>query len=526
MPFGATGSQVGPDIDGSITSQGYNLIGKTDGSSGWHASDLTGTVAAPLNPLLGSLQNNGGPTSTFVPQPSSGAIDNGDDSLTNSITIDQRGRPRKGGAHVDIGAVEIAPISLVVSNNSDSGAGSLRQTIQNSSVVDGDNIVFAPGVTGIVVLSSELLINKSLNIIGPGAKLLAISGNSLGRVFNVTNGPVNISGLTIRDGFVRGGFVGSGQPGRASLGGHISGSGGAALGGAVYNQGSLTINSSTVDGNTISYGAGGIGGVNGSPGVARGGGVYNQSGTNTIFTSTIASNVIYGDGVNSSGGGFYNLGTLIIYSSTISGNNGDAGGGGISGGGQIRDSIVAGNTALASPDVTGAFTSAGYNIIGARDGSSGFLNGVNQDQIGTVASPVVPLLGPLQDNGGPTFTHALLAGSPAIDKGNSFGTTTDQRGFARIFDKAGIANASGGDGSDIGAFEFQPIPPLLNIMRSGNNALVSWSTNDSGFTLLQNTNLATTNWSAVAGSPPIVSGRYVVTNVAPVGKKFFKLGLP
>ena len=70
------------------------------------------------------------------------------------------------------------------------------------------------------------------------------------------------------------------------------------------------------------------------------------------------------------------------------------------------------------------------------------------------------MLGPLQDNGGPTFTHALLSGSPAIDQGkNLSGAASDQRGFSRLVDFPAIANATGGDGSDIGAFEFQNRPP-------------------------------------------------------------------
>jgi hypothetical protein len=60
----------------------------------------------------------------------------------------------------------------------------------------------------------------------------------------------------------------------------------------------------------------------------------------------------------------------------------------------------------------------------------------------------------LQDNGGPTLTHALLPGSPAIDQGNSSGVYVDQRRFHRPVDVPGIPNAVGGDGSDIGAFEF------------------------------------------------------------------------
>ena len=73
------------------------------------------------------------------------------------------------------------------------------------------------------------------------------------------------------------------------------------------------------------------------------------------------------------------------------------------------------------------------------------------------------MLGPLQDNGGPTFTHAPLTGSPAIDAGKNFtAETMDQRGsgFVRTFDDPSTANASGGDATDIGAFEVQvEVPP-------------------------------------------------------------------
>src|SRR5690606_34155403 len=71
---------------------------------------------------------------------------------------------------------------------------------------------------------------------------------------------------------------------------------------------------------------------------------------------------------------------------------------------------------------------------------------------GSVAGGALdPMIGPLQNNGGPTFTHALLIGSPAQDKGNSPGVITDQRGYGRPHDNASISNAA--DGSDIGAFE-------------------------------------------------------------------------
>ncbi len=70
-----------------------------------------------------------------------------------------------------------------------------------------------------------------------------------------------------------------------------------------------------------------------------------------------------------------------------------------------------------------------------------------------------PLIAPLANNGGRNMTHALLSGSPALDQGHSFGSSTDQRGlgFARIMDSKLVSNAIDGDGADIGTFETQEI---------------------------------------------------------------------
>jgi hypothetical protein len=129
----------------------------------------------------------------------------------------------------------------------------------------------------------------------------------------------------------------------------------------------------------------------------------------------------------------------------------------------VKSTIIASNDLGASdsgpaPDVSGAFHSSGFNLIGKKDGSTGFTAGT--DKKGTVASPLNPKFDVkgLRSNGGPTQTVALMSGSPAIDKGTSAGLTgnltTNQRGFARTVDNSGIANATGGDGTDIGAYEF------------------------------------------------------------------------
>src|SRR4030095_10323373 len=100
--------------------------------------------------------------------------------------------------------------------------------------------------------------------------------------------------------------------------------------------------------------------------------------------------------------------------------------------------------------VPGPFTPEVYNSIGIGDTASGFTGPA--DQVGTTGTPFDPGLGPLQNNGGPTDTLALLIG-PAIDAGHPFGVTSDQRGPPRPGDYPLIPNAPGGDGADIGAFE-------------------------------------------------------------------------
>jgi hypothetical protein len=161
--------------------------------------------------------------------------------------------------------------------------------------------------------------------------------------------------------------------------------------------------------------------------------------------ATIDRITITGGSSAGPGGGIYNGGTLTLTNSTVSGNTSRVSGGGILKGGgtaKLANTIVARNTATTKDtDVSGTFTSQGNNLIGNTEGATGF-----------GASDLLnrnPLLGPLQNNGGPTDTRALLPGSPAIDAAaNDRCLFTDQRGVQR---KDGDGN--GTVVCDIGAYE-------------------------------------------------------------------------
>jgi predicted outer membrane repeat protein len=214
----------------------------------------------------------------------------------------------------------------------------------------------------------------------------------------------------------------------------ISGNMGSGEGGGIYNVGGTTITNSTISDNLV------------SGNVGQGGGIENN-GVLTITNSTISGNV-----ATDVGGGVSNFGYFTATNSTFSGNSATDGGGiYISGlqetNAQIGDSVLnAGASGGTIRGYSGNLTSLGYNL--ASDDGGGFLTGPG-DQINTD-----PMLGPLQDNGGPTFTHALLPGSPAIDAGDPSFTPPpfyDQRGpgFDRVVDGR----------IDIGSFEVQGPTP-------------------------------------------------------------------
>jgi hypothetical protein len=404
---------TGPDISGHLGSHGHNLVGDASGGDGFDPSDLLN-----LDPRLGPLQDNGGPTPTMALLPDSPAIDAG--GAPGLPGTDQRGFPRTANGAPDIGAFEVQVYRVY--STADRGGGSLRTALADADQAGGSVITFTTG--GTINLASPLPdISRSVQILGPGANSLTVRRATGGnyRLFTVDFGTtVTIAGLTIAGGQVSdvgGGILNNGTlTVRACT---VSGDAAGLGGGGIENDGTATVINSTVSGNTAGSGGGGI----------------ENGGTLTLTNSTLAGNAA------SSGGGIDNHGTLTVSNSTVADNAATADGGGLAqesefGALNAVNTLVTGNTAPTGPDLSGALTSQGHNLIGNAAGGSGF-----------DASDLVnvnPLLGPLQDNGGPTPTMALLPGSPALDAGaNGNAPDTDQRGLPRV---AGAA-------LDIGAFE-------------------------------------------------------------------------
>ncbi len=370
----------------------------------------------------------------------------------------------------------------------------LRAAIQEANATPGGNaeIMLPAGLYTLTLAGSsenaaatgDLDITKSVTITGAGVGQTIIDGNSIDRVFDIrTVGiVVHISGVTIRNGATAesSGFDNGGGirilAGQVSISGSVvtenSASGGDFnVGGGIYIEGqsSLTVSNTTVSNNSADQGGGiyadldvsGTVSINGSTinnntalttGFGAGGGIYIQFGGNVSITNSTISDNGHEDGLQ--GGGIYiQGGSLSLKSVTISGNKSQTGAG--SG---IDDEGASGIT---SQNTIFDNSPAGRNCAGNSLVVTSF--GHNLDSDGTcITAPatgdqrnVNPLLGSLANNGGPTQTHALLTNSPAIDKGQSSSLNTDQRGFTRPVDNPAIPNATGGDGSDIGAFEVQ-----------------------------------------------------------------------
>jgi CSLREA domain-containing protein len=377
----------------------------------------------------------------------------------------------------------------------------LREAV-NAANANGvpDLITFAPNVTGQIHLSDSNgeidITNESLEIRGPGADHLAIVGPAHDRIFklfgfNKPDDQVTISGLTLTGGHAEaGGFV-------------------PAHGGAIYSTNdcgfaaALTVSGLAIHDNTAAREGGGIAVVPTNCTDKAAGATASGPGSLTVLNTTVS-----GNSADIDGGGIalgFRAGNLLVENSTIAGNDAAQFGGGISigrdgsqvvsakgaeagfasidrsdlihnttvagndadtGGGiwategfniGLSSTIVADNTATTSgPDLAsegGSGYAADYSLLETTTGAT-----VTDTVAGSNITGQDPQLGALAANGGPTQTKLPATASPAIDTGISNSLTTEQRGTARTVDRP-PANATGGDGTDIGAVELAVDPP-------------------------------------------------------------------
>ena len=339
--------------------------------------------------------------------------------------------------------------ALTVTNLSDSGAGSLRDAVANTPA--GGVVDFDPSVTGVITLASQIVIDKALNITGPGASTLAVV-NGAGRVFwvNASGGAVSISGLRLS---------GSGGP--------VTDNGGAILNvSSALTLDAVTINASSVVGD---WRGGGIGGAIHS--------AWSPAGTSL----TIRNSTISGNSATKAGAIYAYQQALVVENSTIVGNTASDSAGAISleaswGGTIFRHSTIAGNTAnigsgvyarqnslieFVNTIVAGNYDQGNPSLVNDLDRADGTasatgslfseanttpdINGTNVNNLFSTD----PMLGALANNGGTTMTMVPQTGSPAIDAVACVGLTPDQRLVAR----------PQGSLCDIGAVEVRVVPP-------------------------------------------------------------------
>jgi hypothetical protein len=422
---GALYYTTAPTSSGGVTYVSHRLGGRGGAAQGGGLYVNGGSLTVASS-IIASNQGTGGPDG--VNGPGGGGVSDGGGlyvfsnaatpTVSNSTLSGNSANRYGGGIYNDLHG------TLTVSNS----------TLSGSSANEGGGISNEGTLT---VSDSTLSGNSATGTYGEGGG---------GGIYNWNRGTLTVNdsilssnSSTGRDGGGGGIFneFGTLTVNDSTLSSNAATSGGAYAGGGAINNygGTLTVSNSTLTGNSVT---------------ADGGGIYNQ-GTLTVSSCTLA-----GNSANGSGGGIYNhyQGTLTISNSTLAGNRTGFYGGGLSvlfgSLPSLRNTLIAENFFGAQlSDVDGRLNPAGaYNLIGDGTGMTGLTNGVNGNQVGSASAPIDPLLGPLQGNGGPTQTMALLPGSPAIDAGdNADAPDWDQRGpgYPRIVN--GII--------DIGAFEVQ-----------------------------------------------------------------------
>lgn len=402
-----------------------------------------------------------------------------------------------------------------VFNISNGNVNFSKLTIQNGNAGLGDGGGINYIGTGTLNIANSIISNNNANQ-GGGISLssgtLNITNSRIANNTSITNGGgINNNGIaTINNSLI--------------TGNQISASG--LTGGGIFNyEGTLTLNNTTVNRNISARNGGG--GITSDFGIVsiNNSTISDNSAANTTFggggilsfrdtSLSLNNSTISGNSINTTGGGIFIFGSpTVINNLTIANNAATSTGGGISqinGTISLRNTIVANNNNPTSPDVFGVFTDLGNNLIGTSNGSRGFTVSA---LVGTIASPINPRLGLLQDNGGSTPTQALLPNSPALNAGVMSGVMTDQRGVSRrgtrdtipdigAYEAIRVAFSSptyGADNTNLATITVQPdrIPATGN----GGNININYSTTDG--TAISGTDYTTT------------TGTLTLTNTAP-----------
>ncbi|NLE36872.1 MAG: cadherin-like domain-containing protein, partial [Pirellulaceae bacterium] len=417
--------------------------------------------------------------------------------LNNSVTVTLSGYG--GGIHTTEGATTVVD-SIISGNSATRGGGGIRGFYSSltlvNSIVSGNKIdtttitsIAGAGVDihyGSLTAANATISGNTMTTISSAtsargigiwtnAAAVSITDSTISN--NTTNYPSeNGHGIVCVDGtisVVRSTISGNSNGGMAcqGLGGNsividsstISGNSGAGLS-LVSEIGSASVINSTIVANQwsgIALAVSGTVSLTGSTIAGNsanyGGGINVGSGTLDIANCTISGNSAgQGGGINVHGGG--SSAQVSITNSTITANSATSTGGGVYVTASwlplvLHNTIVAGNNAPSNSQLYGTVASdSSHNLIGFSTGLSGITNGVNGNQIG-VTTPIDPMLGPLQDNGGPTRTHEPLPGSPLIDAGSD-AKALDAKGTPLLIDQRGFVRFYGT--VDIGAVESQP----------------------------------------------------------------------
>jgi predicted outer membrane repeat protein len=326
---------------------------------------------------------------------------------------------RDGAVGISNGGM-VTVMNCVISGNSRGGIENVSSlTVVNSNV--SDNFTGISNITGELGVVTATILSTT------------VSGNSAGGIVATPHFFGGRAFITIIDCTISGNF-------------------GTTEGGGIFaTNTSLTVANSTISGNSTGSSGGGIS-ISGS-GLVPGSSIVNStisgnsagtSGGGIYGSATVENSTISGNSAGTSGGAIYSNSSVDVTLSTITGNSAPSGGG-IYNVGSVEVSNTILNAGASGENIfndAGTVTSLGYNL--SSDDGGGYLIGPG-DQINTD-----PLLGPLQNNGGPTFTHALLPGSAAIDAGDPNFTPppfNDQRGCPRVINGR----------IDIGSFERQPL---------------------------------------------------------------------